>query len=150
MTDLDPDRPVHLVPHDLAIAGVEKVPFDAPFEAVIGIDCESNCQILFSAALSYDQIAPGAIKYRISAAVADVALCGQLFALFVGDALLLFFESRPEFRFNLVLELGSEEKLIDQGHVRDFLTELLDRWLSLTMLDGNALRIPFGGGVNKS
>jgi hypothetical protein len=57
---------------------------------------------------------------------------------------LLFFETPPEYHFEIRLEAGGEEKLTDENKVRDFLKELLDRWIALNLLDGNALRIPFG------
>jgi hypothetical protein len=144
MRDVDANAHWRLQTHDIDVPGLQKLPFDAPFQAVLGIDCDSDCRILFSATLSYDQIAPGAVRYRISASIASVLLRGRLSVHFLGEAFVLFFESAPEFNFELRLELGSEEKVIDEHRVRDFLCELATKWLSQNMLNGNAVRIPFG------
>jgi hypothetical protein len=143
MRDVDVGVEWKLHTHDLLIPGLPKIPFTAPFQAVIEIHCDSDFQLLFNATLSYDQIALGAIKYPLSASISDLVLHGRLSAHFLGDAIVLFFESRPDFRFQLGLQLGAAEKLMDDQHVRDLLAEMLNAWIASKMLDGNALRIPF-------
>jgi hypothetical protein len=130
--------------HNITIPGVQKIPFDAPIQGVLDIHCDSNCQLAFDATVSYNQIAPGMIKYPISARISNLALHARLSVKFLGDALLLFFETAPEYRFELILQVGAEEKLIDEYQIRDFLVELLDKWIADNMLNGNAVKIPFG------
>jgi hypothetical protein len=143
MRDIDVGVQWKLRTHDIVIPGLEKVPFHPPCQAVIEIHCNSDFRMFFNAVLSYDGIAPGAIRYRLSGHLSDIVVNGRLLLQSPGDALVLSFESRPEFGFKLGLQLGREDRLVDENHIRDLLTELMNNWLARMMLDGNAVRIPF-------
>jgi hypothetical protein len=141
--DIEVDLGQQLLLHDIVIPGLQPFAFDAPVQGILEIQCESNCEISFTATLSYDQIAPRAIRFPISGRISDVVLQGRLSVRFAGDALVFFFAVPPLYQFELTLQVGGEEKLIDDHHVRDLLAEVIDDWLMKNLLDGNAVRIPF-------
>jgi hypothetical protein len=142
MKDVDVGVQWKLRTHEILIPGLPPFPFTAPFQAVLEIHCESDFQMIFNATLSYNQIAIGAIKYPLNASISDIIFHGRLSVQFLGDALVLFFESTPDYRFNLAVQLGAEEKLIDEHHIRGLLMEMMNKWLTVNMIDGNAVRIP--------
>jgi hypothetical protein len=142
MKDIDVGVQWKLRMHDIAVPGLPSVQFTAPFQAVFEIHCDSDFQMDFNATLSHDGVAPGAVKFPLSATVSDIVFHGRLSLQFLGDALVLFFESRPECRFQIRVLLGAEERVEDDRHIRDMLGELLHKWLTARMLDGNAVRIP--------
>jgi hypothetical protein len=143
MQDVDVATQWRLNTHDLLIPGLGALTFDAPFQAIVDIQCETDCLMLFNATLSYNQIAPGCIKYPINAEISSIRFVGRLSIQFLGDAIVLFFDRRPEtIDFQLRLQLGAEEKLIDEHHVKDLLCEILWKWLDNNMLSENAVRIP--------
>lgn len=143
LKDVDVTLQWHLQTHDVVIPSLKRLGFDAPFQAVISVNCQSDCSIITKATLAYNKISPGCVRFPLKAIVSDVSFNGKLTIQYFGDALIVFFESPPEFNFGLELILGASEKLFDQTQVRDFLCEGFHKWIADHMLHPNALKFPF-------
>lgn len=144
LKDVDVTLQWHLNTHEVNIPSLKKSQFEAPFQAVIAANIASDCSMIFKAELSYDGIAPGAIKYPIRASLTDIGFTGRLTAQYLGDSLIVFFETPPEFNFSLELALGLNETLFDNDQVvKNFICEVLHDWVNKNLVHPNALKFPF-------
>ena len=143
MKDIDVTLQWHLNTRDIAIPALKKLPFDAPFQAVIAVNCDSDCSIMVTAVLAYNGISPGCIKFPIKANLSNIMFQGKITIQYLGDAVIVFFESLPELKFELSMVMGGNEKLIDEEKVRDFLMELFNKWIKDNLLHPRALKFPF-------
>ena len=143
LKDVDVTLQWHLNTHDITLPWLRKMAFDAPFQAVISVNCRSDCSVVMKATLSYNKISQGCIKFPLKAIISKVSFNGKVTIQYLGDALLLFFEASPDFGFELDLILGASEKLFDQTQVRDFLCEFIHKWMADHVLYPNALKFPF-------
>lgn len=150
MKDIDATLQWHLNMHEFIIPSLKQskmdflksLDFQAPFQAVIEIDCQSDCSISFTTTLSLDMISPGCIKFPIHATLSKVQIQGQITIQYLGDSIILFFENKPEFNFDLDLVLGADEKIFDQIEVRGFICEALNNWVLSTLVQPNATKLP--------
>ncbi|EAY18695.1 hypothetical protein TVAG_063000 [Trichomonas vaginalis G3] len=143
MKDIDVKLQWHLKTHIYELPQLQQIPFNAPFQATVSINWESNGSFAFSACLSYDKIAPGCIKFPFNASISNLSISGKLCILYLGDAIIAFFEKDPDFNFQLELSLGAEEKVFDQHQVRDLICEILRGWTSDNIVHPNSLKFPF-------
>lgn len=143
MKDVDVTLQWHLITHDFVIPLLKKNSFQAPFQCVIGIDCKSDISIAFNTTLSLDAFSPGCIKFPIKANLSRLLFNGALTMQYLGDSMILFFETPPEINFDLEMILGAEEKLFDQNQIKDFLLEVINDWIKNNVVHPNALKLPF-------
>lgn len=143
MKDVDITLQWHLNTHEINLPQLKKTSFQAPFQAVIGIDVNSDALLVFTAIASFDLISPGCIRFPIRASITDIILRGNLTVQFLGDSLILFFETPPEFNFSLDLILGGEQKLYDQTKVRDFVCQVFNDYVQQNLVHPNAIKLPF-------
>lgn len=150
MKDIDATLQWHLNMHEYIIPALQhskldflkSLDFQAPFQAVIGIDCQSDCSISLTTTLSLDMISPGCVKFPIHATLSKIQLIGQITIQYLGDSIILFFETPPNFDFDFDLVLGADEKLFDQIEVRGFISETLNNWIQGTLVHPNATKLP--------
>lgn len=150
MKDVDVTLQWHLNTHEFLIpllrdsnlSNIRSLEFQAPFQAVLDIQCDTDCSLAFMATLSIDVISPGSIKFPINATISKLKLLGQLTIQYLGDSIILFFDRLPVFDFELDLVLGADEKIFDQIEVRNFLFETMQGWIQKTLVHPNAIKLP--------
>ena len=150
MKDVDVTLQWHLSTHEFVLPSMKQsnlqflqtLEFQAPFQAVISIDCQSDCSVALTTTLSVDLISPGCVKLPLHATIAKLEFIGRITVQYLGDTIILFFECPPEFSFDLDIVLGSDEKLFDQYQVREFIKEVINHWITNNLVHPNAIKLP--------
>jgi hypothetical protein len=143
MKDIDVATQWSLHLHTIPIPNIGRLPFDAPFQADLQLNCDSDCSMIFHTTLSYDQISPGCIKFPIKASISRLVVQGRISVNFLGDAIVILMQNQPELNLDLILQLGGEEKLEDDGKIRDLLLEVMKKWIEENLIPPNALQFIF-------
>lgn len=99
--------------------------------------------MVFHTTLSYDQIAPGCIKFPIRASISHLVVKGRINVSFLGDAVVVLMPNQPVVNLELALLLGAEDKLLDEGKVRDLILEAVKKWIEQNLIPPNALQFTF-------
>lgn len=142
MSDVDVTLQWHLITHDLHLPALRRTLFQAPFQCVLSLDWDSDLSLALNASISLDSPSISCVSFPVKASVSRPSLSGALTIQYLGDSVVLFFESAPRLSFDLEVILGAEEKLFDQHQIRDFALEALSEWIASHAVHPHALRLP--------
>ena len=141
MKDIDTALQWKLKTHEFSIGYINKVNFKANFQATVKLAYKGDFSVNFNADISYDSIIPGCITFPISASLSNLSLSGELSIQYLGDSVVLFFESEPTIDFSLELSMGADRRINDQHLVKDLVLEIIRDWVSANTVKPNALKV---------